>query len=159
MEKELKIEIPQGYEIDRQKSTFEKIVFKKIEPCKPTTWEEYCKYAKDCPSYYGNPRQTNIFETRFDGFYNEFFTKERVKQYVALGKLLQLRDYWVGDWKHNIPNFDDSVFAVFYNVILNEAQMTNISYANLPLTFPTREMAQKFIDCFKYLIKEASPLV
>ena len=28
MEKELKIEIPQGYEIDRQKSTFEKIVFK-----------------------------------------------------------------------------------------------------------------------------------
>lgn len=159
MEKELKIEIPQGYEIDRQKSTFEKIVFKKIEPCKPTTWEEYCKYAKDCPSYYGNPRQTNIFETRFDGFYNEFFTKERVKQYVALGKLLQLRDYWVGDWKHNIPSFDDSVFAVFYNVILNEAQMTNISYANLPLTFPTREMAQKFIDCFKDLIKEASPLV
>ena len=30
MEKELKIEIPQGYEIDRQKSTFEKIIFKKI---------------------------------------------------------------------------------------------------------------------------------
>lgn len=30
MEKELKIEVPQGYEIDRQKSTFEKIVFKKI---------------------------------------------------------------------------------------------------------------------------------
>lgn len=159
MEKELKIEVPQGYEIDRQKSTFEKIVFKKIEPCKPTTWEEYCKYAKDCPSYYGNPRQTNIFETRFDGFYNEFFTKERVKQYVALGKLLQLRDYWVGDWKHNTPAFDDSVFAVFYNAILNEAQITNISYANLPLTFPTREMAQKFIDCFKDLIKEAYPLV
>ena len=31
MEKELKIEIPQGYEIDRQKSTFDKIVFKKVE--------------------------------------------------------------------------------------------------------------------------------
>ena len=27
--KELKIEIPQGYEIDYQKSTFEKIIFKK----------------------------------------------------------------------------------------------------------------------------------
>lgn len=45
MEKELKITPPIGYEIDRQKSTFEKIVFKKIEPCKPTTWKEYCKYA------------------------------------------------------------------------------------------------------------------
>lgn len=159
MEKELKINIPQGYEIDRQKSTFEKIVFKKIEPCKPTTWKEYCKYAKDCPSYYGNPRQTNICETRFDGFYNEFFTKERVKQYVALGKLLQLRDYWVGDWKYNIPAFDDSVFAVFYDAILNKAQMTNMSYSNLPLTFPTKEMAQKFIECFEDLIKEAYPLV
>ena len=27
--KELKIEVPQGYEIDKEKSTFEKIVFKK----------------------------------------------------------------------------------------------------------------------------------
>ena len=30
--KEVKIEVPQGYEIDRQKSTFEKIVFKKVHP-------------------------------------------------------------------------------------------------------------------------------
>ena len=28
MEKELKIEVPQGYGIDRQKSTFKKIIFK-----------------------------------------------------------------------------------------------------------------------------------
>ena len=31
MEKELKIEVPKGYEIDKEKSTFEKIVFKKVE--------------------------------------------------------------------------------------------------------------------------------
>ena len=29
--KELKIEVPQGYEIDKENSTFEKIVFKKVE--------------------------------------------------------------------------------------------------------------------------------
>ena len=39
MEKELKIIPPIGYEIDRQKSTFEKIVFKKI-PENPKTWED-----------------------------------------------------------------------------------------------------------------------
>ena len=33
--KEVKIEIPQGYEIDRQKSTFEKIVFKNNESNHP----------------------------------------------------------------------------------------------------------------------------
>ena len=150
MEKELKIEVPQGYEIDRKKSTFEKIVFKKIEHCKPTTWEEYCKYAKDCPSYFGNPRKNNIFETRFAGFYNEFFTKERVKQYVALGKLLQLRDYWVGDWKRN----SDNIYIIFKNVII--ATMNNNDF---PLSFPTREMAEGFKECFKDLIKEAYPLV
>ena len=41
--KEIKIEVPQGYEIDRQKSTFEKIVFKKVNPLSelPEDWEEY----------------------------------------------------------------------------------------------------------------------
>lgn len=38
--KELKIEIPDGYEIDRENSTFEKIVFKKIESKLPKSWEE-----------------------------------------------------------------------------------------------------------------------
>lgn len=126
------------------------IVFKKIEPCKPTTWEEYCKYAKDCPSYYGNPRQTNICETRFDGFYNEFFTKERVKQYVALGKLLQLRDYWVDSWKIT----SDNIYVIYKNVI-----MATLHNNDFPLTFPTREMAKEFKNCFEDLIKEAYPLV
>lgn len=35
--KKIKIEIPDGYEIDKDKSTFEEIVFKKSEV---KTWEE-----------------------------------------------------------------------------------------------------------------------
>lgn len=157
MEKELKIEVPQGYEIDRQKSTFEKIVFKKIEPCKPTTWEEYCKFTKNYQSYYCNPRENHIRETTFDGFYSEFSTKERVNQYAALGKLLQLRDYWVGDWKINSDSLDN-----IYVVHNNKDKITEIDivyYENYSLTFPTKEMANEFITCFRDLIKEAYPLV
>ena len=152
MEKELKIKIPKGYEIDRQKSTFEKIVFKKIEHCKPTTWEEYCKYAKDCPSYYGNPRKNNIFETRFDGFYNEFFTEERAKQYVSLGKLLQLRDYWV-------KGYSEFRYAVYGDRLDGTAICDWCENTNHPLMFPTKEMAEEFKDCFSDLIKQAYPLV
>ena len=36
--KELKITIPEGYEIDKEKSTFEKIVFKKKDT-KPRSWK------------------------------------------------------------------------------------------------------------------------
>ena len=38
-EKVMKIEIPEGYEIDKEKSSFEKIVFKKKEK-KVLTWKD-----------------------------------------------------------------------------------------------------------------------
>lgn len=157
MEKELKIEVPQGYEIDRQKSTFEKIIFKKISN-KPQTWEEYCKLnhlKNSFTAVYDNCSA----ECSHTGYYSEFSTEERTKQFIALGKLLQLRDYWVGNWELNIPNFNDSVFAVFYSDISKVVEIVGLTYTNLPLTFPTKEMAQKFIDCFGYLVKEAYPLV
>ena len=151
--KKLKINIPEGYEIDKEKSTFEEIVFKKVEDSLaklPKTWEEYCKRTKGYTSYYGYSINENTYETKFDGFYNEFFTKERVKQYVALGKLLQLRDYWVGDWKRN----SDSVYIIYRNLI-----MATLHTNDFPLAFPTREMAKEFKNCFENLIKEAYPLV
>ena len=40
MEKEINISIPEGYEIDKEKSTFEKIVFKKIENKLPMSFDE-----------------------------------------------------------------------------------------------------------------------
>ena len=51
-EKELKIDTPSGYEIDREKSTFEKIIFKKVKNFHPKTWEEYHNLTKgeDCCS-------------------------------------------------------------------------------------------------------------
>ena len=158
--KKLKINIPEGYEIDREKSTFEEIIFKKVEdPLAklPKTWEEYCKRTKGYTSYYGYSINGNTYETKFDGFYNEFFTKERVKQYVALGKLLQLRDYWVSNWKDDSNNFVAAIYH-FDGEIVN----TNVSKkrsSNYPLTFPTREMAKEFKNCFEDLIKEAYPLV
>ena len=90
-EKKLKINIPEGYEIDKEKSTFEEIVFKKVEdPLAklPKTWEEYCKQTKDCESYFHTryPEPCIRKSPSFDGVYCEFSTEERVKQYVALGR-------------------------------------------------------------------------
>ena len=153
-EKSLKINIPKGYEIDREKSTFEEIVFKKVEdPFSklPKTWEEYCKQTKDCESYFHTryPKPC-IRESSFDGMYCEFSTEKRVKQYVALGRLLQLRDYWVGEWKRN----SDNIYVIYKNVI-----MVAMPNSDFPLTFPTRKMAEEFKNCFEDLIKKAYPLV
>ena len=152
--KKLKINIPEGYEIDKENSTFEEIVFKKVEDPfakLPKTWEEYCKQTKDYVSYFwSNP--DSIIKSGFDGYYNEFLTKERLKQYVALGRLLQLRDYWVKQSK-----FKDAIGVFTWSGGLIITSKCDIN--DCALTFPTQEMADKFITCFRDLIKQASPLV
>lgn len=153
-EKKLKINIPEGYEIDREKSTFEEIIFKKVEdPLAklPKTWEEYCKQTKDYVSYlWSSPN--SIISSWFEGSYNEFSTKERVKQYVALGKLLQLRDYWV-------KGYSEFRYAVYGDRLDGTAICDWRVNSNHPLTFPTKEIAEKFKECFGDLIKKAYPLV
>ena len=148
MEKELKIEVPQGYEIDRQKSTFEKIVFKKI-PENPKTWEDYCSLMKGKTIHY--PDYYYIILRSFEDAYNMFTTKERAEQFIALGKLLQLRDYWV-------KGYD----TFLYIVGIDSCRKVFVCYWNgvtpYPLTFPTREMAKEFKDCFSDLINQAYPL-
>ena len=150
MEKELNIIPPIGYEIDRQKSTFEKIIFKKI-PENPKTWEEYCmlNHLKDSFSpVYGNCSA----ECSHTGSYDEFHTKKRAEQFIALGKLLQLRDYWVKRSK-----FEDAIGIFTWSVVGIVTHNCDIN--DCALTFPTQEMADKFITCFRDLIKQASPLV
>lgn len=159
-EKKLKINIPEGYEIDKEKSTFEEIVFKKVEdPFSklPKTWEEYCKRTKGYTSYYGDPIDGDTHETKFSKCYNEFSTKERAKQYIALGRLLQLRDYWVGDWKRNSSSLVNN-YAIYNNEVRNIV-VAKVYGENYPLIFPTKEMAERFKECFKDLIKKAYPLV
>lgn len=138
METDKKIETPQD-NIDKE------IVFKDIEPCRPTSWEEYCEINKRNLSYEFSP-------TTIEGCYNLFYTKERGKQFVALGKILQLRDYWVKDYE-----FED---AIRIDVCKEGVIVTRKCDINdSALTFPTREMANEFIDCFEDLLYDAIPLV
>ena len=149
MEKELKIEVPQGYEIDRQKSTFEKIVFKKI-PENPKTWEEYCSLMEGKTMYYTNCNTITV--SGFSDAHDKFVNKKRAEQFVALGKILQLRDYWV-------KGYSEFRYAVYGDCLDRIAICDWLDNIHYPLTFPTKEMAEEFKECFSDLIKQAYPLV
>ena len=149
MEKELKIIPPIGYEIDRQKSTFEKIIFKKI-PENPKTWEEYCKLMKGKTMYYTNCNTITV--SGFSDAHDKFVNKKRAEQFIALGKLLQLRDYWV-------KGYDTFSYVVWSNSSSMVSACHWCGVNPYPLTFPTKEMAEEFKDCFSDLIKQAYPLV
>lgn len=156
--KKLKINIPEGYEVDKEKSTFEEIVFKKVEdPFSklPKTWREYRNCTMGYKSYFWDNSLESHSISSFSGVYSEFSTEERVKQYVALGKLIQLRDYWTNNWKS-----DGSSFIVYTERLQPQLiQVGMVRGTNYPLAFPTEQMAEKFKECFNDLLVEASPLL
>ena len=145
--KEVKIEVPQGYEIDRQKSTFEKIVFKKI-PENPKTWEDYCSLMKGEKVYY--TYYDYVIINDFSDAHNQFSNRERARQFIALGQLMQLRDYWVRGYKE----FKYALLVTRNGNILVYDWNGYRTYPHI-LTFPTEKMAEEFKECISDLIKKA----
>ena len=84
MEKELNIIPPIGYEIDRQKSTFEKIIFKKI-PENPKTWEDYCSLMEGKKVYHTDFYY--IIIRSFQNAHNMFATKEPTTNPASISRL------------------------------------------------------------------------
>lgn len=120
--KELKIEVPQGYEIDKEKSTFEKIVFKKVEKELPKSWEDLMTVKGYCVSTFSKIEDCSEECYTYKENKNIFPTKEEAEACLALAQLCQLRDRyndgWKPDWeddnqfKWNIHVFKDDIYTM-----------------------------------------------
>lgn len=154
--KTLKITPPEGYEIDKEKSTFEEIVFKPVKKHLPKSWEELGKVegyfvTSDCKVGKAVPQNTN------DDHKNIFVTQSQAKASIALAQLSQLREVyraaWVPDWynvdqtKHCIIRMDGKIDT---SVLFRSAHF---------LSFQSPEIRDEFLKNFKDLIEEASPLL
>ena len=161
--KELKITIPEGQEIDWQESAKqEKIVFKKKENTKPRSWEEYCKNFKG-QYYYIQDNRDNI-ATSFtpsgliSAYKNYVPSEELAEAFLAMMQLMSLRQAWIGDW---IPDWNDINECKYCIRRLNSIDfIVNEHYnVHIALSFPTKEMALDFMNCFKDLLEIAKPLI
>ena len=149
--------IPEGYEIDKEKSNERKIVLKKIEDKRANSWKEYCDMMKGKDSYvvdkYGNVHTTNFSEAPVVG---EFEDKEEAQVFAAFSRLLKLRKNWIGDWKPDWTN-DESKYT-----IINEGNLfvssLNVAVSS-PMSFPTEEMRDKFAETFTDLLVIAKPFL
>ena len=93
--KELKIEAPKGYEIDKENSTFECIRFKPIK--KDITYKDVCnKLFERNTGYfidqYGKINFYNIGTNRFDA--NNAPNGRQLKKLLALNQLLNIAEYY-----------------------------------------------------------------
>ena len=154
--RELKIQVPEGYEIDRENSTFEKIVFKKVENELPKSWEE----LKIISGYYldswGDICECEVKLDTISDNRNIFPTKEEAEACLALTQLCQLRDRYNDGWK---PDWTDNIekYVIYFHA--GEIISGDTYRAQSVLHFKTEELRDKFLENFRGLIETAKPLL
>ena len=155
MDKTVKFTPPEGYEVDKEKSTFSEIVFKKLEPKLPMSWKELGVVK----GYYilANSNINDIFYTNaVDNNRNVFPTEEEARAMLAMAQLCQLRDKWNGGWKANWKDCTEKHCIVSYGNVLYKGICYHISH---PMAFKTEELRDKFMETFKDLLEEAKPFL
>jgi len=152
MVQELKITPPEGYEIDKEKSTFENIVFKEIK--NSIDWVDfgylngyYVDGDSNLEEHTGDPRNHNR---------NTWPTIEEAEACLALSQLCQWRDKynegWRADWSDGISKYtlvykDDKIFYEGKYAI------------SKVLSFKSEKIAERFLKDFRELIEIAKPLL
>ena len=158
--KELKIVVPEGYEIDQENSTFECIKFKPIKKELPKTWEEFCLLAR--PAWYFINEYSEIDCCTVQSIRNPtedknlLPTKELAEAMLALCQLIQLRDCYNDGWEPDWSTID-SKYCISIN--LNNANKEILCHSNTILAFKTEELRDEFLNNFKDLIEIAKPLL
>lgn len=95
--KEIKINIPEGYEIDKENSTFECIKFKPKPIKKYITYKDVCNniFAEKCGYYIGpsgNIWDTSLEEFTYDA--NNSPNKKQIERLLALNQLMNIAYYY-----------------------------------------------------------------
>ena len=152
--KEINIIPPDGYEIDKENSTFEKIVFKKTSNNLPKTWEELKNISGYYISSFCGITHSSLVNCG-NSAKNIFPTKELAEAALALAQLLQLRDRYNGDNEGFIFNKNNYCISV-YNYNIDKSWHTQIQRV---LAFRTKELGEEFYNNFKDLIEIAKPLL
>ena len=165
-EMEVKIQMPDNCELIKDGNTYivkeKKKKLQKKEP--PRSWEEFCKnYIRTANEYFicedssidqvlniNIPRETECDK-------NICISKEEAEAFLALMQLRQLRKAWVGDWEQ--PS-DSHIGYILYDIKANRF-VTGFGKFScfITLSFPTKEMTEDFLSCFKDLCETAKILL
>ena len=153
--KEMKIQAPDGYEIDKEKSTFEKIVFKKEERKLPKKWEDLYEVGGWFVDFQSDVVTSGSMRTG-DNVKNRFPTKEEAEACLALAQLCQLRDRYNDGWKPDWTDFTMKPSIYFHKDIATTGE--NRSERTI-LYFRSEKIRDEFLENFKGLIEIAKPLL
>ena len=157
MKQTIEIEVPEG---KRAVLRDDKIIYEDIVPKLPETWDEFCELyfvysewiiggASDAVNIECNHRDPKTSR-------NILPSKKSVEAHLALMQLHQLRDCYRQGW---IPDWNNSCDK--YCIDFTDDINTIRRYNHHPyfLSFQSQEIAEKFLENFKDLIRQAGDLI
>ena len=144
--KVLEIEVPQGYEIDKEQSTFEKIVFKKVE--EKLTYKKIADKLFQYKNHYFIDNGGSIIEASIDWQCpNVAPTEHQLERLLALNKLMNtayyLNDGWEPDWNNGLQ----VKFSIYYNHTSKTIRTDyDICFNSGKVYFKSKELAEQAIE-------------
>lgn len=145
--KVLEIEVPQGYEIDKEQSTFEKIIFKKVE--EKLTYEKIADKLFQYEKHYYTTEAGNIIKSSPIGWQcpNVAPTEHQLQRLLATNKLMNvayyLNDGWEPDWEDDFQ----AKYFIFYNSKSKTINIDcNVCFNNGVVYFKSKELAKQAVE-------------
>lgn len=144
--KEIKITVPEGYEIDKENSTFECIKFKK----KGLTYEDVAeKLFKNKRTYFlGALANITDYTPENGGVYlpNQAPSKKQLQRLLAINKLMNVAEYLNEGWK---PGWEDSFrkWYIYYDHDVKSLMVEcNLAHQHSSVYFQSEELAKGAIE-------------
>jgi hypothetical protein len=161
-EKFLQISIPEGYEIDKEQSSFEKIVFKKKDDKYPKTWEDCVSLLTSKNTSFGFINTDSVIAvTKYPQIIERDFnilpSKEIAEKFLILQKLYTCRQAYIGDWKPDWKNYAQVKYCILCD--MDNLDIRNYAGVNRIFSFPTKKMAEKFLENFNEDLSKISYLL
>lgn len=143
--KEIKIQAPEGYEIDKENSTFECVKFKPIE--KYITYADVCnKIFKEFYYYIDNIGNINEYKKPDDFLLDKTNANNsrQLKKLLALNQLLNIAEYY--NTLHTINISNNTILYDYVNQIYVTSSVSMMYSRGIKLIFNRKEDAQEVID-------------
>jgi hypothetical protein len=143
--KELKIEAPEGYEVDWDNSSKDTIRFKKKTEYR--TVAEKLFLNKQTYFISVNGAICSCLLKEYPSKANNATSKQQLKQILALNKLMNVAKYLNGDWEPNWNNYNTTKWFIFFDHDKKEIQ-TRSWYIINPgcVYFKSEELALQAIE-------------
>ena len=140
---ELRIDFPEGYGYAGIEN--KQVIFTKIEPQYPKTYERCCNILKYSGNYYIS-LATKIDDRLFEAFY---------KLKVCRDAYWKIAGNWKPDWEENDGGYRYCIRNQSNKIVLSNEWLGE----NYILSFPTEEMRDAFYENFKDLIEQCKELL